>query len=285
MNRRAPSGESDLLSQHSNVALEYWFFKVNAGPVALLVDWIARRDRHERTLRASVHSPAGREVLYGSYAAIDSGDQVLTQNRTCGRLGMLEWDLSIDVGPERLIPQIFPAAQLHMFDLTLVSAPMVGFSGWMRHGADRYRFDRAPGILSHYWGRKLPQDWWWVSASQFDRPGMVLEAMVLHSGLWGLPVRAKLGYLYLRDADGRRFWIAPPAAAHVYGSPEAFRVEFQDISGRKIRLLATGRDYGDFGAGISNTSVGDLEVYAGGELLGSARGTAGLERRQPSGST
>ena len=31
-----------ILSQHPSVALEYWFFKVNSGPIALLADWIAR---------------------------------------------------------------------------------------------------------------------------------------------------------------------------------------------------------------------------------------------------
>jgi hypothetical protein len=36
-----------VLSPHPASALEYWFFKVNAGPVALLVDWIARRRVNE----------------------------------------------------------------------------------------------------------------------------------------------------------------------------------------------------------------------------------------------
>ena len=32
-----------MLDSHPSAALEYWFFKVNAGPVALIVDWIERR--------------------------------------------------------------------------------------------------------------------------------------------------------------------------------------------------------------------------------------------------
>jgi hypothetical protein len=269
-----------MLTVHPRAALEYWFFKVNAGPVALLVDWIARRDRHEQALRASVHSPAGREVLPGSWTAMDIGPQVLTMQRTKGAVGDLEWDLSLNVDQERLAPQIFPAGQLHMFDLTLISAPLVEFGGWIRHGADRYQLDRAPGILSHYWGRQLALDWWWVSASQFDGPGIALEASVLHSRLWGLPIRVPLGYLYWRDAKGRHAWIVPPAAARVEGTIDAFTMVFQGPSGRKVRLLARGRGYGDFGDGISNTSVGDLEVYVGDECIGTARGTAGLERRK-----
>jgi hypothetical protein len=174
---------------HRKAALEYWFFKVNAGPVALLVDWIARRDRHEQALRAIVHSPAGREVLFDSYTAMDSGPRVLTMEGTKGAVGNLEWDLSLHVGPERLAPQIFPAGQLRMFDLALISAPMVEFSGWMRHGADRHRIDRAPGILSHYWGRQLALDWWWVSASRGSEDQHTRTARSCRAGRFGRVTR------------------------------------------------------------------------------------------------
>lgn len=30
-----------MLASHPHAAIEYWYFKVNAGPLALLVDWIA----------------------------------------------------------------------------------------------------------------------------------------------------------------------------------------------------------------------------------------------------
>jgi len=32
-----------MFNPHPFAALGYWFFKVNAGPIALLVDWIDRR--------------------------------------------------------------------------------------------------------------------------------------------------------------------------------------------------------------------------------------------------
>jgi len=38
-----------------------------------------------------------------------------------------------------------------------------------------------------------------------------------------------------------------------------------------------------FGEGIVNTLVGDLEIWQGDTLLARAQGTAGLERRVPSG--
>ena len=53
-----------MLSPQPHAALEYWFFKLNSGPIALLVDWIARRRIGEQWLRVSVHSPHRCEVLF-----------------------------------------------------------------------------------------------------------------------------------------------------------------------------------------------------------------------------
>ena len=43
-----------MLTSHPSAALEYWFFKVNAGPTALLVDWIEKRRLGERLVRGLV---------------------------------------------------------------------------------------------------------------------------------------------------------------------------------------------------------------------------------------
>lgn len=55
-----------MLSLHPSAALEYWFFKVNDGSVALLVEWIALRTSGANILRASTHSPVQRVVLFDS---------------------------------------------------------------------------------------------------------------------------------------------------------------------------------------------------------------------------
>lgn len=49
-----------MLAPHPSAALEYWFFKVNAGPTALLVDWIARRRANEHRLHARGSRPPRR---------------------------------------------------------------------------------------------------------------------------------------------------------------------------------------------------------------------------------
>jgi hypothetical protein len=67
----------------------------------------------------------------------------------------------------------------------------------------------------------------------------------------------------------------------VEGSPEKFQIVMNRKGKAPIKLVATGRDYADFGESILNTLTGDLEVWEGGRLLARARGTASLERRTP----
>jgi hypothetical protein len=266
-----------MLAPHPNAALEYTFFKVNAPPIALLVDWIDRRKANERVLRVSIHAPDKREVLFDT---LTDSASFLNSQRTEGRIKEIEWALDIGLGQERLIPQIFPSAQLRMFDMTLISAPLATFSGWIRCGETRIELQRTPGLVAQYWGRRLMREWWWISAHQFDRPDVTVEAMALRSGLWGLPLAIPLGYLYLKVGDQRRMWIAPPALVRSQGMPESFEIEFRQVGSAPIRLKGQGRDYGDLGDNIVNTLVGDLEIWQGDQLLATAAGTAGLERRR-----
>lgn len=269
-----------MLSPHPFAALEYWFFKVNAGPLALLVDWIARRRANELWLRASIHSPHKREVLLDKRPSSTTPEPMgLNPEHTVGQVGEISWELNIDYGDELISPDIFPAALLRMTDLALVSAPLATFTGQIRHGAQRVELQRTPGLVSHYWGRQLAAEWWWVSANQFDQNGVAVESAIFRSGLWGIPVRMPLAYLYLRLPTRRQLIISPPALAQVKGSPESFEVKFQPLGVEPIILRASGRDYGDLGDGIINTLTGELDIYQGNRLIAQAKGTAGLERR------
>lgn len=271
-----------MFSPHPASALEYWFFKVNAGPAALLVDWIARRRVNENWLRVSVHSPHKRAVLFEKRSAsLFAERNFLSTERTVGQIDDVAWELEIEAGGEWIAPDIFPAKLLRMPDLVLVSAPRAAFTGWIQIGEQRFQLERAPGMMSHYWGRQLAPEWWWASASQFDREGVAVECTILRSGVWGIPLGLPLAYLYLRDGATREFVIAPPALARVRGSPEKFEIEIRRSGAETFTLNAQGRDYGDLGDGIVNTLVGDLEIRRGGRLLARAQGTAGLERRAP----
>jgi hypothetical protein len=271
-----------MLQPRPHAALEYWFFKVNAEPVALLVDWIARRRTHEHWLRVSLHSPGLRAVFFDKHASpVSQGHSFLTAARTAGQLGEVAWELDIELGAGWIDPNIFPISLLRMTDLSLVSAPLVRFTGWVRCGDHRVDLQRAPGMISHYWGRQLSPEWWWVSANQFDRQGVAVECTVLRSGVWGIPVGLPLAYLSLQETGEAELVHSPPAIARVTGSPEKFEIQIRRFWAETITLKAVGRDYDDLGDGILNTLVGDLEILKGGRLVARAQGTAGLERRAP----
>lgn len=267
-----------MFTSHSSAALEYWFFKVNAGPIALIVDWIERRKLNEHWLRVSIHSLYRREVLFEELVTFMPGDNFLNAQKTVGHCGDVAWELDIDLGQELLKPDIFPARLLRMTDLILVSAPLATFTGWIRHGSQQINLVHVPGLISHYWGRQLASEWWWISAHQFDQEGTIVECTVLRSSLWGMSVQLPLAYLYLRQKDRRDFWV-PLSPVRVTDLPDKFQIDFNRRGREKITLVGTGRDYGDFCDQIQNTLTGDLEIWEGDRMIACAQGTAALERR------
>jgi hypothetical protein len=270
-----------MLAPHPTAALEYWFFKVNAGPIALIVDWIERRKNNEHVLRVSVHSPYKREVIFEKLESLMPEDIFMTAERTVGHAGEVSWDLKIVPNGDWVKPDIFPARLLKMPDLLSFGAPFVMFSGWIRHGSHQTTLDRVPGSITQYWGRQLAVEWWWVSAHQFDREGIVVEGTMLRSRLWGTSMQMPLAFLYLRQQDKKEVIIAPTNFVQVHSTPENFQVEIRRLGKEKITLVCKGREYGDFGDNIINTLTGDMELREGDRLIARASGTAGLERLYP----
>jgi hypothetical protein len=272
-----------MIHPHPSSALEYWFFKVNAGSIALIVDWIERRRLNEHILRVSIHSPYKREVIFENLVSLMPADNFMTTQKTAGHAGDVAWELDIEPGPDRIKPDIFPIALLKMFDTTLVSAPLARFSGWIRHGSQQVSLNNAAGHISQYWGRQLPVEWWWVAASQFDRQDVALECSVFRSRLWGSSMQVPAAYLYLNYQGKRELLMAPNDQARVTGTPEEFQIEISRRGKEKITLIGKAREYGDFGDRITNTLTGDLEVREGNKVIACAQGTASLERRFPEG--
>ena len=269
-----------MFAPHPSAALEYWFFKVNAGPIALIVDWIERRKTKEHWLRVSIHSPYKREVIFEKLESFMPGDNFLSTHRTAGHAGEVAWELDIDDGGDWIKPDIFPVGLLKMGDSIIVSAPLARFSGWISHGSQQATLNNMSGLISQYWGRQLALQWWWVSAQQFEQEGVAVECMVVRSRLWGTRVQLPFAYLYLHQHDKREFSV-PLSPARVEGSPEKFQIEINRVGKEKITLIGTGRDYGDFGDRILNTLTGDLEIREGNRVIARANGTAGLEHRAP----
>ena len=270
-----------MLSPHPSTALEYWFFKVNAGSVALLVDWITYRRRNENVLRVSIHSPYGREVIFEKLDSFMPGDNFLSHKKSIGHSDNVSWDLDIELGNEQFKPDIFPAGLLKMPDTLYESAPLAKFIGWIRHGTEKFTLGQVHGSVAQYWGRQLLQEWWWLSAHQFDKENIAMECSVLRTSLWGTSLQMPLAFLYLYRNGKRNFWLAPPNFANVQGSPDKFIIEFNLMGCKKIALVGTGREYGDFGERIINTLTGDLEIFEDNQQIAYAKGTAGLERRTP----
>jgi hypothetical protein len=270
-----------MFTPHTSASLEYFFFKVNAGPIALIVDWIERRKLKEHVIRASIHSPYKREVIFEKLAAFMPDDNFMTTQRTVGQVGEISWELEIAPNGDWFKPDIFLAGLLKMPDLLSFGAPFVTFTGWIRHGAQQTTLNRVPGSITQYWGRQLAAEWWWVSAHQFDQEEIAVEGTLLRSRTWGLPMQIPLAFLYLKQKDKKEFIVAPANLARVQGTPEEFQVEIRRIGREKITLICKGREYGNFGDDIINTLTGDMELREGNRVIARALGTAGLERRYP----
>lgn len=268
-----------MLIPHPSSAIEYWFFKVNHGSIALIVDWIERRKSNEHVLRVSIHSQQKREVIFETLNSFMPDDNFLSSKKTVGHAGDVSWDLNIELGSEHIKPDIFPAGLLRMPDTLYESAPMARFTGWVRYGSETISLDSVYGAVTQYWGRQLIQEWWWLSAHQFDKVDFAMECSILRTSLWGTSLQMPLAFLYLHQNGKRNFWMAPPGSVNLHGSPEKFTVEFKPIMHKTITLVCTGREYGDFGERIINTLTGDLEIFEDNQLIASAKGTAGLERR------
>lgn len=270
-----------VFATHPSAALEYWFFKVNAGPIALIVDWIERRKSGEHVLRASIHSPYRREVVFEELATWMPEDNFMTTQRSVGHAGEISWDLTIRPKGEPIAPDVFPAGLLRVPDLASLGSPFASFSGWIQHGPDRTTLTDVPGSITQYWGRSLAAEWWWLSAHQFDRPDVALEGIALRSRAWGTAVLLPLAFFSLYRDGEREYIQAPPGRVTVEGTPDEFQVQVRRRRREDLSFICVGRDYGDFGDGIVNTLTGDLEIREGGRIIARATGTAGLERLAP----
>jgi hypothetical protein len=270
-----------MLTPHPASAIEYWFFKVNHGPMALIVDWIERRKLNEHVLRVSIHSPYKREVIFEKLDSFMPSDNALSPKKTVGHAGDVSWDLDIELGNEIIKPDIFPAGLLKMPDTLYESVPLARFTGWISHGSEKVTLDQVYGAVTQYWGRQLTQEWWWLSAHQFDQEETAIECCVFRTSLWGTSAQMPFAFLYLHLNGKRDFLLAPPNSAKVEGSPDKFTIEFSNLRRKKITLVGTGREYDDFGERIINTLTGDLDIFEDNQLIASVKGTAGLERRTP----
>jgi hypothetical protein len=275
---------SDLAAQGS--PLEYWFFRLNAGPLAFLVDFIVRRSMGNAEVRVSLALDGGGLVEQLDAATwVATGDRVVIGECTFdgegskGRVGDIEWDLRQELGGSRIYPQPPPIRWLHPFDMEIVSRPRARFSGLVRVGAVIVPCAEVPGLVSHYWGRRLPDSWWWISANLFEDGDFAVEGLLAHTRFWSMaPIAMDTGYLWV-EAHGRRHLVIHPlnGLIRIEGTPETFTLRARRLARPdfSLRCSAASDAYVDLGEGIRQTLLGTCVI----EGMGKARGTAGLEFR------
>jgi hypothetical protein len=267
--------------------IEYWFFKFNLDGLAFLVDFILRGERDQGELRISLWVDGHGRVEHANVPtwstktpSVRIGDCSFGDGSSRGVVGDVEWDLSFELGPARVHPAVPPLSWLHPFDTDIINRPQARFAGTVRVGDRDFPVPEAEGLISHYWGRRLMDEWWWISANHFDQPGIALEVSVARSRLWGMRAPAvKIGYLWLQTPNSSHMVKSPVnGIISVTGRSEEFGITARSITGRTVRLscLAPMDRFNDLGEGIRQTLLGTCAI----EGLATAVGSAGLERRQ-----
>jgi hypothetical protein len=275
-------------------ALDDTFFKFNLPErgIGLLVDFIVRRRQRHRVVevRASLYTPEGSSVVSTSYplssvrredgGARTIGNAWLGPSGSRGAIGNVSWDLVFQPAGSLLEPQVIGQI-VRPFDLRLRSVPDALFSGNITIGRHGYSFSHEPGTIGTFFGRRMPDRWYWISASAFDRPGVALECMLLDSSIFGLPfVRTRVGYLSLTSPEGNALLMHPLTAnIQLTGDRRDFVVTARPRHGPPIsfRCSAPEARYQHLGDRIYATLLGICSV----DGLAVSDGLTALAERLP----
>jgi hypothetical protein len=269
--------------------LEYWFFRVNAEGLAFLVDFIVRRRLGTAEVRVSYWLNGPGQVVRATVplasARLD-GEQVvmggssLSVGRSAGAVPGVSWDLGLEVGPSFLDPRKPWLRWLRPLDMDLVSWPRARIQGQVRVGDQVVRIGPTPALLTHYWGRRLPSRWRWISANQFaGEPDCAVEAMVLSSRLWALPrPEIRVGYFLLERGGARHLVVAPlDGTIRAEETPTGLTLTVRPFVGAPtgISVTAAAGTYNDIGDGIRQTLLATCTLAG----QNGPSSMCGLERR------
>lgn len=275
---------ADLASRGAR--LDYWFIKLYAGDLAFLVDYIVRRPIGQAEVRVSLWVRGAGRVVASTHTSWDDsgagivmGDNLLDEKGCRGAVDDVEWDLTYRVHENRAAPRVPVLSRLKAFDLSSVIRPRVAFSGQVTVAGERFDVDETYGILIHYWGRRLPDRWQWISAGAVDGTGTAVEAMALTSKMWGLGPSFPIGYLWIRRGDQERMLISPLNSVITQGGDltDYLLIGRRPRGVTRLKCVAAPGDYNDLGEGIHQTLLGTCTVD--GEPV-----QAALEYRVPTGS-
>ena len=266
--------------------LEYWFLRLNAGSLAFLVDFIIRRSLGIAEVRVSfwvdglgrVERVSAPTWLAGG-ARVEVAECTFDEHGSTGRVADVEWDLRQELGSCRIDPAVPPIRWLHPFDMEIASRPRARFSGQVRVGDVRFPCEDVPGLVSHYWGRRLPDSWWWISANLFEDLDIAVEALLARTRVWNSArLATNAGYLWIEEQDRRHLVLHPlNGLIRIEGTPENFTLEARRLGrpGFVLECSASPNTYNNLGEDIQQTLLGTCLIQG----MGAARGTAALEVR------
>ncbi len=278
----------DAFGPRDDAAVEYWFWKLHVGRLAFLLDFIVRRASGRGEVRVSLWLDEVGRVIHDETTAlrlppgdVTIGRSTLTPGAAVGGTGDVEWDLRWTSGDTFVNPIGGLVARFQPFDTTLVVWPHVRFTGSVTVAGERVAVDGVPGTFNHYWGRRIPSRWVWVSATHFeDEPERRLEGVFgVGTRLFGrLPSVIPIHILW--TSDGRQVEeIASGITGLIRARPDVsgLRVSAIGRSGRRHRLAASWGAVtpNDLGEGIIQTMHADA-TFDGHRA---EAGTVGLEVR------
>ncbi|MEP7158686.1 MAG: tocopherol cyclase family protein [Chloroflexota bacterium] len=252
-------------------ALESWFWKVYAGPLAFFVDFIVRREVGEAEVRVSLWVDGSGRVertTSQTWAATQSevtiGSCQLRPTGSVGAVDDISWDLRWDRGDQRMDTHPGWFGPVRFADLDVTCRPDGLLSGSVNVSGQLFAIDRAHVATYHYWGRRLPDSWCWISASDFeDAPGLRVEAAVASSRLWGrgrLPLG--VGYLWWTDGARSKFTLSSVTGLIRHRRDgDSVSIDAVRINGRRHRIRASAPPgtFNHLGEGIRQTLLAELE--------------------------
>lgn len=268
-------------------SVEYWFWKFRSGELAFLVDFIVRKPEQAAEVRVSLWARGKGRVIHDTQrtweitpSRVSIGGHELGRAGSRGSIESVSWDLSWDPG-EALVDPLPPLfGRLHAIDLELFIRPEARFRGSVMVDGETFVVEDVPGMLEHYWGRRLPDRWWWISATEFEgAPGMRVEAGIATSSFWGkgrMPIN--VGYLWVGDGVRTDLTISPATGLVLAkGGAENLTIDAIGLRGRRhrVRVRAPEDSFNDLGEGILQTLLAELEC----DGRRAVAGTVGFERR------
>ena len=267
----------DLASR--GAPLEYWFWTAHWPGGGAIVDYIVRRSVGQAEIRVGTwDGKVGPVIHHGSQAwsadasGIWIGDAGLSATGSHGAVDGVRWAIDWDLGADRVLPRPDWFGPMHPFDMEVVVRPGAVFHGTLTIGEREIALD-GPGAVTHYWGRRLPDRWTWMSASGFDEePDARLEAYLGSSRMWGRGRGPSAGYVWLRSGGRTEGTVMPLTGAIRAGRDGSLaRLSSLRVDGRRHAIVcsAPAGTFNDIGEGIRQTVLADLSLDGRRRAVGS----------------